>query len=45
MPPSEYLGQTFDLFGDQNAAPQPTRRSPESIRRRAHSTSRHYGHQ
>ena len=44
MPPSEYLGQTFDLFGDQSASPQPTRRSPDSIRRRARST-RHYGHQ
>ena len=28
MPPSEYLGQTFDLFGDQGAAAEPRRRSP-----------------
>jgi multidrug resistance efflux pump len=45
MPPSEYLGQTFDLFGDQNTTPQPTPRSPESIRRRARSTRPHVGHQ
>jgi hypothetical protein len=45
MPPREYLGQTFDLFGDQNAAPQPMHQSPESIRRRARSKSLHYGHQ
>ena len=35
MPPSQYLGQTFDLFGDQSASPQPTHQSPASIRRRA----------
>jgi multidrug resistance efflux pump len=45
MPPSEYLGQTIDLFGDQSATPQPTGRSPESIRRRARSARPHYGHQ
>ena len=45
MPPSEYLGQTVDLFGDQSASPQPTRRSPESIRRRARSRWRHSGQQ
>jgi len=44
MPPSEYLGQTIDLY-DQSATPQPTPRSPESIRRRARSTRPHYGHQ
>jgi multidrug resistance efflux pump len=43
MPPSEYLGQTIDLFGDQGAAPEQKRRSPDSIRRRARSTRRHYG--
>ncbi|MFY9972520.1 MAG: efflux RND transporter periplasmic adaptor subunit [Roseiarcus sp.] len=42
MPPSEYLGQTIDLFGSGGAAPEPRRRSPESIRRRARSR-RHYG--
>jgi hypothetical protein len=41
MPPSEYLGQTIDLFGDHSAAPEPRRRSPESIRRRARSRWRH----
>jgi multidrug resistance efflux pump len=45
MPPSEYLGQTFDLFGDQSAPSQPTPRSPESIRRRARSARPHVGHQ
>jgi hypothetical protein len=45
MPPSEYLGQTFDLFGDQNTTPQPAPRTPESIRRRARSARPHYGHQ
>jgi multidrug resistance efflux pump len=43
MPPSEYLGQTFDLFGGPSAAPEQQRRSPESIRRRARSKWRHYG--
>ena len=42
MPPSEYLGQTIDLFGDQGAAPEQKRRSPDSIRRRARSMRRHY---
>jgi multidrug resistance efflux pump len=37
MGPSEYLGQTFDLFGDHSAVPSPRPRSPDSIRRRAHS--------
>jgi multidrug resistance efflux pump len=45
MPPSEYLGQTIDLFADQSASPQPTPRTPDSIRRRARSTRPHYGHQ
>jgi multidrug resistance efflux pump len=45
MPPSQYLGHTFDLFGDQSASPQP-HQSPASIRRRAaRSASRHSGHQ
>ncbi|HEY1779707.1 MAG TPA: HlyD family secretion protein [Roseiarcus sp.] len=34
--PSDYLGQTYDLFGDQGAAPAPRRGSPGSLRRRAH---------
>jgi multidrug resistance efflux pump len=42
MPLSEYLGRTIDLFGDQGAAPEQKRRSPESIRRRARSTKRHF---
>jgi multidrug resistance efflux pump len=37
MAPGDYLGQTFDLEGDQSATPEPRRRSPESIRRRARS--------
>ena len=37
MGPSEYLGQTFDLEGDQSATPEPRRRSPDSLRRRARS--------
>ena len=41
MPPSEYLGQTYDLEGDQGAAPAPRPRSPGSLRRRAHSRWRH----
>ena len=45
MPPSGYLGQTFDLFGDQSAPSQPTPRSPELIRRRARSSRPHVGHQ
>ena len=43
MPPSEYLGRTIDLFGDQGTGPEPKRRSPDSIRRRARSRWRHYG--
>jgi multidrug resistance efflux pump len=43
MSPSENLGQTIDLFGNQGAAPEQKRRSPDSIRRRARSTRRHYG--
>jgi hypothetical protein len=30
MPPSEYLGQTIDLFGDHLATPESKRGSPES---------------
>jgi multidrug resistance efflux pump len=41
MPPSEYLGQTFDLEGGESASPQPRPRSPGSIRRRARSRWRH----
>ena len=29
MPPSEYLGRTIDLFGDQGAVPEQKGRSPE----------------
>ena len=29
MSPSEYLGQTIDLYGDKSVTPEPTRRSPE----------------
>jgi multidrug resistance efflux pump len=35
MAPSEYLGQTFDIEGGQSVTPEPRRRSPETIRRRA----------
>ena len=45
MPSSEYLGQTFDLEGDQSATPEPRRRSPDSLRRRAHSRWRRYSGQ
>ncbi len=41
IPPSEYLGQTFDLESGQSVTPEPGRRSPNSIRRRAHSRWRH----
>jgi multidrug resistance efflux pump len=37
MAPSEYLGQTIDLYGDHRATPAPKPRSPDSIRRRARS--------
>jgi multidrug resistance efflux pump len=39
MPSSEFLGQTYDLFGGQSVTPKP--RSPETIRRRARSRWRH----
>jgi multidrug resistance efflux pump len=45
MPPSEYLGQTIDLFGDQSAPSHPQPRSPELIRRRARSARPHVGRQ
>jgi multidrug resistance efflux pump len=46
MAPSEYLGQTFDLEGGQSVTPEPGRRTPDSIRRRARSRWRHtYGRQ
>jgi RND family efflux transporter MFP subunit len=41
MPSSEFLGQTYDLFGGQSATPSPRPRSPDSIRRRARSRWRH----
>ena len=41
MPASEYLGQTYDLFGGQSATPSPKPRSPEPIRRRARARWRH----
>ncbi len=41
MPTSEYLGQTYDLFGDHSATPRPRPRSPDTIRRRARSRWRH----
>ena len=41
MPSSEFLGQTYDLFGGQNATPAPRPRSPDTIRRRARSRWRH----
>ena len=39
MPSSEFLGQTYDLFGGQSVTPKP--RSPDTIRRRARSRWRH----
>jgi RND family efflux transporter MFP subunit len=41
LPVSEYMGQTYDLFGGQSATPSPRPRSPEPIRRRARSRWRH----
>jgi RND family efflux transporter MFP subunit len=41
LPSSEYLGQTYDLFGGQSATPAPRPRSPDTIRRRARSRWRH----
>jgi RND family efflux transporter MFP subunit len=41
MPSSEYMGQTFDLFGGQSATPTQKPRSPDTIRRRARSRWRH----
>ena len=41
IPASEYLGQTFDLESGQSVTPEPRRRSPNSIRRRARSRWRH----
>lgn len=41
MPPSEYLGQTYDLYGDHSVTPAPKPKSPDSIRRRARSRWRH----
>jgi RND family efflux transporter MFP subunit len=40
MPSNEYLGQTYDLFGDHSATPAKPR-SPDAIRRRARSRWRH----
>ena len=42
MAPSEYLGQTYDLFGGQSVTPSPRPRSPQSIQRRARSRWRHW---
>ncbi len=39
MPASEFLGQTYDLFGGQSVTPRP--QSPDTIRRRARSKWRH----
>jgi RND family efflux transporter MFP subunit len=39
LPISEYMGQTYDLFGGQSVTPKP--RSPDTIRRRARSRWRH----
>jgi multidrug resistance efflux pump len=39
LPVSEYMGQTYDLFGGQSVTPKP--RSPDTIRRRARSRWRH----
>ena len=41
MSSNDYLGQNYDLEGDQSATPGPKPRSPDSIRRR--SKRRHYG--
>jgi multidrug resistance efflux pump len=41
MSSNEYLGQTYDLEGNQSASPAPKPRSPETIRRR--SRRRRYG--
>jgi RND family efflux transporter MFP subunit len=41
MPSGEFLGQTYDLFGGQNATTSPRPRSPDTIRRRARSRWRH----
>jgi multidrug resistance efflux pump len=41
MSSNEYLGQTYDLEGGQSVTPLPKPRSPNSIRRRAHSRWRH----
>jgi RND family efflux transporter MFP subunit len=41
MPSSEYMGQTYDLFGGQSATPAQKPQSPDTIRRRARSKWRH----
>ena len=46
MAPSEYLGQTFDLYDGQTIIPAPAHRSPDSLHRRARPRWRHgWGHQ
>ena len=40
LPSSEYMGQTYDLFGDHSATPRRPR-SPDTIRRRARTRWRH----
>jgi RND family efflux transporter MFP subunit len=41
MPSSEFMGQTYDLFGGQSVTPGQKPRSPDTIRRRARSRWRH----
>jgi RND family efflux transporter MFP subunit len=41
LPVSEYMGQTYDLFGGQSATHSQKPRSPDTIRRRARSRWRH----
>jgi multidrug resistance efflux pump len=46
MGPSEYLGQTVDLYDGQSVLPAPAHRSPDSLHRRARPRWQHgYGHQ
>jgi multidrug resistance efflux pump len=46
MAPSDYLGQTVDLYDGQSILPAPARRSPEALHRRARPRWQHgYGHQ
>jgi RND family efflux transporter MFP subunit len=46
MPPSEYLGETVDLYDGHTVVPTQGLRPPETLRRRARPRWRHgYGHQ